>query len=176
MKFPKLGACLISLCVSALLNAAEQNPIQQLDWLIGSWDFEDVQVEGEYRETGIRTCSYVLNEQYILCESQGVTNKGKKRTALMYFNFNHMDNRFEMTALFADFPRKNLYTIELSEAGHELSLINESWTEEGITRNHLATISYNGTDQYVWNLLNGEADPETGMRVAGFRDTVTRRD
>jgi hypothetical protein len=156
--------------------ASEPLMIRQLDWLIGDWNYEDKSVSGDYRETGVRRCAYTLNENYILCEMHGETNSHKKRAALMYFNYNHLDKRFEMTALFSDYPRKNLYAIEVFDKGHRLELKNNSWSNDGFTWMNSATIHYDGESRYVWDIRSGHPDAETGEHPVTFRDTVVRID
>jgi hypothetical protein len=86
-----------------------------------------------------------------------------------------MDERFEMTALFEDYPRKNLYVLEVSDDGYLIEVINDSWTKDGLNRLDSATIQYNGSDRYIWGIRIGDPDPETGQPPVTFRDTVTRR-
>ncbi|MCG8435764.1 MAG: hypothetical protein MJA83_17210, partial [Gammaproteobacteria bacterium] len=143
--------------------AAEADPaLKKLDWLIGSWNFVDTEINGEYQEKGTRVCDYALDNHYILCESKGTSHTGRERTYLFYFNYNKLDERYEMTGLFGGFPRKIFYTLEVSENGHDIELDNNEITTEGIVRTSLQTITYNGKDQYVWNIRLGEPDPETG--------------
>ncbi|MEM7016682.1 MAG: hypothetical protein AAF512_04990, partial [Pseudomonadota bacterium] len=88
--------------------------------------------------------------------------------------YNKMDTRYEMLGLTSSYPRQNLYIIEPSSEGHTLELVNHFWTAEGIVESNKATIKYNGVDQYIWEIRNGDVDPETGKKAVGFIDTVTR--
>lgn len=170
-----MAALFLALQIGAA--AASESPmISKLDWLIGDWNYEDKSLNGDYRETGVRSCAYTLNEKYILCEMHGVTNSGKKRAALMYFNYNHLDKRFEMTALFNDYPRKNLYAIEVFDGGHRLELKNNSWSNDGFTWMNSASIQFDGEGRYVWDIRTGRPDPETGKHPVTFRDTVVKID
>ncbi len=165
-----------SLLCSAQPQTADEKPsIKHLDWLIGVWDYDDSQVNGDYRETGVRTCSYQLNDLYILCESVGETHTGRRRVSHWYFNYNDRNERFEMVAVFGDYPSKNLYVLIPSDNGRTIELINNHWSTEGLVRNNSATIVYDGEDQYVWNIRSGSPNPETGEHPVTFRDTVTRR-
>jgi hypothetical protein len=140
-----------------------QDPgITQLGWLVGEWDFEDVEIDGEYRETGTRTCEYTLGGEYIVCESQGVDHRGRRRTYLWYFNYNHVDARYEVTSLLQGFPRKLLYTAAVHDGGRRLEITYGSWEGGDVVVEGGATVTYNGSDQYVWG--NDR-----------FRDVATRR-
>ena len=151
-----------------------ENPMDKLQWLLGNWTFEDNQVNGAYWERGARDCVSVLHNQYIRCESIGVSNSGNERSYYFIIGYNSTDERYEMIGLTSSYPRQSLYAIEVSEDGKTLELQNHFWTAEGIEPLSPATIQYNGVDKYVWEIRNGEADPETGRRAVGFVDTVTR--
>ncbi len=159
----------------ATSTADDAPPIQRLSWLLGEWTFEDAQVNGEYWERGTRTCLLVLRDQYIRCESKGVSNSGHERSYYFILGYNSMDERFEMLGLTSSYPRQNLYIIAPSKDGHTLELVNHFWTKDGIVESNEATIEYNGVDQYVWEIRNGALDAKTGKKSVGFIDTVTRK-
>lgn len=150
------------------------HPMDKVSWLVGNWTFEDAQVNGEYWERGSRDCVKVLHDQYIRCESKGLSNKGHERSYYFILGYNKIDKRYEMVGLTSSYPRQNLYIIEPSEDGHTLELKNHFWTSDGLTLSNNATIRYNGTDEYVWRIRNGDMDPETGEKAVGFVDTVRR--
>lgn len=154
--------------------AQEPSPIRTLSWLVGEWTFEDVAVDGTYWERGTRSCEWVLHDQYIRCESVGVSNSGHERSYYFIVGYNSRDSRYEMVGLTSSFPRQNLYIIEPSGDGHTLELRNHFWTDKGLEPSNDATITYNGQDQYVWRIRTGEEDPTNGRRTVGFVDTVTR--
>ena len=161
--------------LSGSVDATEKpQPLKKLDWLLGKWIFEDAQINGNYWEKGTRNCKYVLDDQYIRCESRGISNKGHERSYHFILGYNSMDKRYEMLGLTSSYPRQNLYIITPSDDGFRLQLTNHFWTEEGIVKSNEATIQYNGVDQYIWNIRNGEVDKATGRKAVGFRDTVTR--
>ena len=172
--------CSLTCLLFATLNGASaadsetENPMGKLQWLLGNWTFEDNQVNGEYWERGTRDCVSVLHDQYIRCESIGVSNSGNERSYYFILGYNRTDQRYEMIGLTSSYPRQSLYAIEVSDDGKTLELQNHFWTAEGIEPLSPATIHYNGVDKYVWEIRNGEADPETGRRAVGFVDTVTR--
>lgn len=158
-------------------EAKEQKmPMEKLSWLLGEWTFEDAQVNGQYWERGTRTCILVLENQYIQCESKGISNSGKERSYYFILGYNSMDKRYEMLGLTSSYPRQNLYIITPSDDGHTLEISNHFWTQEGIVKSNEATIRYNGKDQYIWHIRNGELDPTTGLKKVGFIDTVNRTD
>ena len=166
---------MLTVSTPSISVADDDSPMQRLNWLLGEWEFEDDQVQGEYWERGTRNCVRVLDDQYIRCESKGVSNKGHERSYYFILGYNSMDKRYEMLGLTSSYPRQNLYIISLSDDGHTLELVNHFWTDEGIVQSNEATIQYNGTDQYVWEIRNGDLDPDTGKKAIGFIDSVIRK-
>lgn len=162
------------LAVTTAGASEKRQPMEKLSWLLGEWTFEDKQVNGKYWERGTRNCALILDDQYIRCESEGVSNKGHERSYHFILGYNSMDKRYEMLGLTSSYPRQNLYIIEPSNNGHRLEISNHFWTDEGIVESNAATIQYNGVDQYIWNIRNGDIDQETGRKSVGFIDTVSR--
>ena len=152
----------------------ENLPIKRLSWLLGNWETRDEQVDGNYIETGLRNCEWGLNGRYIVCTGVGTNHVGRSREYIWYFNYNHMEERFEMNSLYGDWPRKNLFIIEISENNHHLKAISYFFTEDGLETGNPQVVEYDGSHQYVWTILNGDPDPETGEPTAGFVDTATR--
>jgi hypothetical protein len=168
------GVIVLTVCSSVFAEDSEL-PIKRLSWLVGHWDTRDEQVQSDYVETGPRNCEWGLNERYIVCRGVGTNHQGKSREYIWYFNYNHMEERFEMNSLYGDWPRKNLFIIEVSEDNHHLSAMSYFFTEDGLTPGNPQSVTYNGSDQYVWSILNGDPDPETGEPTVGFVDTATRK-
>lgn len=79
-----------------------------------------------------------------------------------------------MLGLTSSYPRQNLYIIELTEDTRTLNIRNHFWTDTGIVLSNNATITYNGSDQYVWEIQSGNVDPASGESPVSFIDTVTR--
>lgn len=133
----------------SLLSEERPSPMDKFSWLLGNRTFEDEQVNGAYWEKGTRNCFLVLHDQYIRCESIGVSNKGKERSYHFILVYNTMDKRYEMLGLTSSYPRQNLYIIEPSEDGLTLEIRNLFWTEEGVKPSNEASIKYNGKDKYL---------------------------
>lgn len=154
---------LVACVLAAGSTVLGQRPsIRDLDWLVGEWSFTDEQINGDYRETGSRSCAYALGGDYIRCESRGRDHRGRERSYVWYFNYNSVESRFEITSLFQDNPRKFLYSATLHDEGRRLEIRFGSWEGDGLKVEGGASVVYNGRDQYVW-------------ANARFRDVVTRR-
>ena len=156
-----LGAIAAAAAAPAAATA-QDSPLAQLDWLVGSWTFEDAALAGEYRESGTRDCAYALGGDYIRCESRGIDHRGRERTYLWFFNYNPAEERIEITSLFRGYAPKLLYTATVHEGGHRLEISFGTWQGDHIVVDGGATVTYDGADRYVWE------NPR-------FRDVVTRR-
>ncbi|HKJ16003.1 MAG TPA: hypothetical protein VJ984_01470 [Xanthomonadales bacterium] len=174
MQIRLIAGILILTVWSGVFAQENELPIKRLEWLIGDWQTRDEQVNGDYVETGPRNCDWGLNDRYIVCRGTGTNHLGKSRDYIWYFNYNHMEERFEMNSLYGDWPRKNLFIIEVSEDNHHLTAMSYFFTEDGLEPGNAQTVIYNGSDQYIWSILNGDPDPETGEPTAGFIDTASR--
>ncbi len=167
------GALLMVAFVSASANDGDL-PIERLSWLIGNWETRDEQLAGDYVETGPRNCEWGLDGRYIVCSGVGTNHLGKSREYVWYFNYNHMEERFEMNSLYGDWPRKNLFVIDLSDDNHRFTAMSYFFTEAGLEAGNPQSVEYDGSGKYVWTIFNGEPDPESGEPTAGFIDTATR--
>ena len=168
-----VGVFTLVVCFSAFAEN-EDLPIKRLSWLVGEWQTLDEQVDGEYTESGPRSCDWGLNERYIVCTGTGTNHRGNSREYIWYFNYNHMEERFEMNSLYGDWPRKNLFIIKLDENNHRFTATSYFFTKDGLETGNPQVVEYDGSNQYVWSILNGDPDPETGEPTAGFIDTATR--
>lgn len=56
------AALVLALGAASALDAQAPH-ICQLDWLVGQWTFEDVEIEGDYREVGTRDCEYTFGRR-----------------------------------------------------------------------------------------------------------------
>ena len=173
-------AALLSSALFVLFNsqcwADPGNTIDRLDWMIGEWSFDDQEVNGDYRETGSRVCTWTLDKKYIQCANSGTNHRGKERTTVWYISYNSMDERYEIVGMFGDYPRKNLYVATPDETGHVVELVNESWSADGMVPMNLATITYDGGDEWLWEIRTGQPNPETGAHPVTFRDLAVRVD
>ncbi|MFN0120929.1 MAG: hypothetical protein ACKV2V_10535 [Blastocatellia bacterium] len=156
-----VGATSMAFAQSGKSDGAALSPpgLRDLAWLTGRWEFEDraVTASDTYAEKGTRQCEWALDEQYIRCESRGVIN-GRARTYVFYFNWNKLDNRFEMVALHGNYPRKTFFTIKVSEQGRRLDLLSEKTTRDGIASQSWGTIRYDGQDKLSWETRINRSD------------------
>lgn len=137
----------------AVAHAASPS-IKDLDRLIGTWQYDDRSLPAlgfDYRETGVRTCDYALNGAYIRCVSIGNSN-GKPRTYEFNFNYNAIDERLEMVAMFSDYGPKQTYALSLSDHGSRIDLVRQRTQRRG--QGHAdqiwATIVFEGNGKMVW--------------------------
>jgi hypothetical protein len=153
-----MGRSLLAVCIGACLAvspaAAASPSIEDLSALIGTWRYEDRSQPAlgfDYVESGKRTCSYALSRAYIRCVSEGSTG-GKMRTYEFLFNYNSVDERFEMIAMFSDYGPKQNFVVTPSSDGKRLDLLSARWQPKGqkYTDQNWSTIEFDGANRMVW--------------------------
>ena len=154
------GMAIFSLPAKADDGVSEKS-VRDLDRLIGIWRFSDTATEHaghEYREEGIMRCSYVLDDRYIACMSEG--NNGKStRHYIHYWSYNDITDRYEMTGLFGNYGAKENFTVTISENGQEIELIREpSFNRNSITTKIWGIIKFESHDHFVWEVRLNRSD------------------
>lgn len=158
----------------ALQKASAQN-IKDLDFLIGSWKVEETIYPGterEYKEKGIRTCSYYLKDAFIKCESQTtVSTSGKERHYVYFITWNHMDGFFHAINLAHDFPRPGIQQWYLDKEKKLITYV----TPKNVLGDRFirGTISYENPNQVIWQGWWSKYDQDKAWEQI-FEDVATR--
>ncbi len=127
--------------------------IKDLDFLIGTWDIVETIYPGtdkEYRELGVRTCSYYLDDSFIKCESTTIDQRNqRKRTYAYHINYDKKNNVFRATNFANDFPLHGQFEWYLDKDSKEIKAI----TPINVVPDRFfrATIDYSNPDKLVWN-------------------------
>ncbi len=138
---------------AAMVLPSTGQSIEDLDFLIGTWEVEETIFPGrdnEYQEKGTRTCAYYLNGSFIKCEaSTVVTHTGKKRAYAYYINYDQKEDCFWATNFANDFPLHGLHQWFLDKEHQQLIAV----TPKNVLGDRFfrGTISYANKDQIVWN-------------------------
>lgn len=148
-----LAALLVSGFVTSTTAAAEEPSVQDLDALIGTWEFSDEATElagFTYREEGRSTCRYDLDDTHIRCDSVATYND-KDRHYVTYISYNDIAETFEMISLFGNFPEKSSFTLRPSDDFTRLELIGDPMRQRNgtLSRNY-GVITFSGPDSFTW--------------------------
>lgn len=157
---------------------AQEQSVKNLDLLIGTWDVEEAMVSGSnltVAEKGLRTCSYILSDTYILCETRSRGQNGKERIYQFFINYNKLDKKFEMISIYSDWDRKRFDTITIDEKAGRWNLMGAPTTENGVERRIWGVIQFEGTDKFIWTVRRNKATDTPMEWTEIFRETAVRR-
>ncbi len=126
MKFPtvllfSMFFCILSTSLKAQEKVAQKPTVQDLDFLIGTWDitftFYDPRnpARGEtFTEMGVKTCQYDMElngvPMFIVCETELIGKaqqeklNGRKRKATEFIRYGPFVNTFERVELYSNWP------------------------------------------------------------------------
>jgi|GEM_PF-3464484 len=156
------------LSATQVVQAQDQAPIEQLSWLIGTWQFDDRAMPAagyDYQETGTRTCIYVFDRRYIQCTSVGHSGT-HTRTYAHFWTWNEQSERIEMLSMFGNLPIRPVATGYLEDEGHTVILESDQYEDEGHIYTSLYEIRYDGEGGMIWQSRRKsvDAEPETAVR------------
>lgn len=125
--------------------------INDLDFLIGTWNLHEVTypgTPGEYIETGKRQCEYAVLGSYIKCETTAIRH-GKERTYVFLINYLGEPGKFQMAAMFSDYPQQGKHMLFLNKDKKEIQIaaMPGDFKSESFTR---STMSFSDKDKVVW--------------------------
>lgn len=121
--------------------------MRDLDVLVGTWIVEEKHKSGWW-EKGERTCSMIMNDTYMECETKAISSEGKSRVYRFLINYNPRGKRFEMTGIYSNWPLKQIDAIAVDSSARVWTLHEIPLPEE--TTERRATIRFADEDNYVW--------------------------
>ena len=114
----RIGALLLVFACPWPSGLSAQPGIDGFQPLVGVWDTEDTYHPADgppIVETGVRTCSLVLRDQYLQCDTEAVNAQGVERTYRWMINYNSVMSRFEMLSIWSNVPFKAVSALEALE-------------------------------------------------------------
>ena len=157
---------LLWICTSNL----DGQSIQDLDFLVGSWNTHELIFEGtdrEYHESGQRTCDYYLDSTYIKCDTKA-SNKRRERAYTFLINFDKDSKQFRILKIFSDY---SFIVTKSWKVDLEKEMIIEADTSGD---QYVGSISFEDKEKLIWRgwSPSKEADPSLDLI---FTETATRR-
>ncbi len=153
---------------------AQERGIKELDFLIGTWESREENVEKGWWETSTREIKYALKGNYIELKANSIDSNGKERTYSWYINYNKKKERFEMVSMFSNWHKTQFDILVWDSKQRKLTVRNQPLIEEEFHERFGEIIFNENLDAYTWNGENkyGDAnDPsiwkyvERGVRV-----------
>ncbi len=156
--------------MSLVLTTAYAQSIQDLDFLIGTWELSEVANPGtpsEYIEKGTRTCEYYLRGNYIKCESNGV-RKGRDRSYTFLFTYEKKEDRIKLIKISSDFDAHSIKSWAIDKE-------NKIITEEDMTGyQFVSSISYENRDEIIWRGYSPKVGKEPSLQLV-FEERAVRQ-
>lgn len=180
-----MGYVAIGLIIgSTVLAGAHQGsgpaePLRRLSYLVGTWDVQDEYQPADgpaIRESGVRVCTFIMQDTYIECRTTAQGASGRRREYRWFINYNGETRRYEFVALFSNVAIKDVKSFRTDETGRTWNIRNGTTSvDDGVERWHWATLAFDGDDRAVWTgYRNAETDPpQTWVRTS--RETWVRR-
>lgn len=154
---------------------SQESTIQNLDFLIGTWEVREENADKSWWEETRRSAEYTLDSTYIELNSEAVSSSGKKRTYRWFIHFNTKDQQYEMISMFGNWHKVQYDILEWDQA--QRTIIFRSGGDPGNDEYHdrYGEMVFNETfTEYVWTGINKSGDPtepniweyeESGRRV-----------
>jgi hypothetical protein len=153
--------------------------VARLSVLVGSWDVEDVyrSMDGrEHRESGVRTCAYVMMNRYLECVTRGRNQAGREREYRWWFSWNPDSGRYELLSLFSNVPLKLHQTVYLDSTGGVWNIRTPPHQEPGSETWLGAELRFDGRDRAVWTgYRNMQSNAITSWQQSSRETWVRRR-
>jgi hypothetical protein len=108
-------------------------------------------------ESGVRTCTLVLRDQYLQCDTEAINAQGVERTYRWMINYNSVMNRYEMLSIWSNVPFKAVSALMALEGDQGWWLTSVAVGGDTETASpHYSEIVLETADRIVW----------TGRRVS----------
>lgn len=152
--------------------------MQRLSPLIGTWDVDDVYHPtsgADIRETGVRTCGYVMQNRYVECVTRARNAAGREREYRWYFNYNAASERYETVEIFSNYPPKIVRTIRIDSTGLVWNIRTPSSFSDKIEQWSWSQLVFDGRDRAVWTGYRNFETQSPRDWAESSRETWVRR-
>lgn len=161
MKKLKLEKFLIGLFFLLLFESivAQDKGIKELDFLIGTWETREENIEEEWWETATREINYTLLENYIELKAKSIDSNGRKREYSWYINYNKKAKQFEMVSMFSNWHKTQFDILVWDSELRKLTIRNKPDSENELPKRFGEIIFSEDFDEYIWKGENKYGDP-----------------
>lgn len=152
--------------------------MRRLSIFVGTWDVDDVYRSAsgrESRETGTRTCSWVLGGAYVECVTRGRNQAGREREYRWLINHDPERNRYDIVSVFQNWTGKLHQTMRLDSAGTTFEIRAPSSTDDGVEQWTWARLVFDGPDRAVWTSWRNRETESPSTWTQSTRETWVRR-
>ena len=164
---------------SLAVRAQSEDPVRRLQPLIGTWDVDDTYqpIRGNaIRETGTRTCAWMLANRYVECVTRGRNAaSGREREYRWLINYNTETRRYDLIGIFSNYTGKVVQTIRIDSTGGVWNIRAPSSTDDGIEQWNWAQLVFESPNRAVWTSYRNLETSAPSEWVVGTRESWLRR-
>ncbi|MEQ6167090.1 hypothetical protein AAOE16_07840 [Ekhidna sp. MALMAid0563] len=176
MKKVLVFTCLVTFGYSSIAQGPSSSSIQDLNFLIGTWEVREDNKEKSWWEESTRKICYTLDSAYIELRASANSSGGKSRTYLWLIHYNQKDQQFEMISMFSNWHKIQYDILSWDKSNRTLTI--ESGGDPGSNEYHerFGEIVFSEDfNTYTWkgrNKYGDENNPniweyvEKGSRIA----------
>ena len=149
----------IILIVVISINSIYSQSIKDLDFLVGTWEVREDNIDKNWWETATRIGKYVLKENFIELKAESIDSNGRKREYRWYFHYNKRAKQFEMTSMFSNWHKVQSDILEWDVKSRTLTIRNNSAVSE-FPKRYGKMVFSKDFKSYVWKGENKSGDPK----------------
>ncbi len=139
---------------------AQEKGIKELDFLIGTWETREDNIETGWWEKSTRTAKYVLMENYIELEARTIDSNGRERITLWFLNYNKKSAQFEMASMFSNWYKTQVDILTWDKETRTLTIRNDPDCEKRYTERFGEIVFSEDFQSYEWKGENKYGDPK----------------
>ncbi|MEQ8364276.1 MAG: hypothetical protein RIF39_01045 [Cyclobacteriaceae bacterium] len=120
-----ITALILVLLFFSRSSIAQERGIKELDFLIGTWESREENVDKGWWETSTREIKYTLKGNYIELKANSIDSNGKERAYSWYINYNKKKERFEMVSMFSNWHKTQFDILVWDSKQRKLTVRNQ---------------------------------------------------
>ncbi|RDY61721.1 hypothetical protein DX873_06115 [Flagellimonas nanhaiensis] len=139
----------------------QEKSIQDLDFLLGTWEVREDNKERDWWEKTTRIGVYALDSTYIQLTSRAVSSTGKKRTYRWYIHYNSKEQQYEMASMFGNWHKIQFDILSWDPAERKLTIKNGPDGDSEEYHERFGEIVFDESfKSYIWTGENKYGDPK----------------
>ena len=135
---------------------AQEKGIKEFDFLIGTWETREDNVEEEWWETSTREIKYALKGNYIELKASSIDSNGREREYYWYINYNKKTAQFEMVSMFSNWHKTQFDILDWDSEKRKLTIRSNPGNFPERFGEIIFSEDFNG---YTWEGENKYGDP-----------------
>ncbi|MEM9548067.1 MAG: hypothetical protein AAGA77_18950 [Bacteroidota bacterium] len=153
---------------------AQEGKLQNLDFLIGTWETREEIADKGWWETSTREIEYTLGGNYIRLNAKSIDSNGREREYSWFINYNKNTEQFEMISMFSNWYKTQFDVLTWNEEDRTLVIQHKEGMDEEYHERYGEMTFSEDFKNYTWKGENRYGDPndlgiwryvETGQKI-----------